>query len=95
MPPVFHSDPRHPSLRTFVRDPSVVARPPLSALPAGLELLRRAQVAARSARSAASRRAAWATYRRADALLHPHRATDDVRGAWCSAVRGSAGDRPW
>lgn len=88
MPPVFHSDPRHPSLRTFVRDPSVVARPPLGALPAGVELLRRARDAARSAQNGEERRAAWATYRWADDLLHQHRAAGTVRGACGWAAGG-------
>jgi len=79
MPPVFHSDPHHPSLRTFVRDPSRVTHPPLWGMRAGLDLQRSARVATRSARTVDERRAAWLPYRLVDDLLRGHWAADARR----------------
>ncbi|WP_147796581.1 hypothetical protein [Cellulomonas sp. Y8] len=83
MPPVFHDDPHHPSLRTFVRDPSRVTHPPLWTMRAGRDLQRSARVAARAARTADERRAAWQPYRLVDALL---------RRRWPAGGRGT---RDW
>lgn len=79
MPPVFHSDPHHASLRTFVRDPAQVTHPPLWATRAGLDLRSSARVATRAARTAEERRAAWLPYRLVDALLRRHWAADGRR----------------
>lgn len=73
MPPVFHDDPHHPPLRTVVRDPSRVTHPPLWAMRAGRDLQRSARIAARAARTADERRAAWLPYRLLDALLRRRR----------------------
>ncbi|GIG37555.1 hypothetical protein Cpa01nite_29360 [Cellulomonas pakistanensis] len=64
MPPVFHDDPQHPSLRAFVRDESQVTRPPLWTLPVGRVLMSRAVEVHRCARSVDDLLAAWAAYRR-------------------------------
>jgi hypothetical protein len=82
MPPVFHDDPHHPSLRTFVRDPSLITGPPLWALPVGGELLRRAVEARRDAGSAEDALAAWVVHRRVLALLR------DVRRGRCGRCGG-------